>query len=231
MALEMVDRQERLSCGERSPWPSSRPPSRRRSGRARRSRRCRRDRRARGRPRPAPRSTMPSMPLDMGARGDLRHHAAEAAVLGQLAVDDVGEEAADRPSPGSALDHGGRRLVAAGFDAQDAHGVSSSLRRAPAYARAAPWLPSCASARAAASWRSPRPAWCATRWRGPCRHSPPPDAIEIVTIRTTGDAIQDRPLSEAGGKGLFVKEIEEALLSRPHRRRRAQHEGHADGAA
>src|SRR3954470_7489306 len=40
-----------------------------------------------------------------------------------------------------------------------------------------------------------------------------PDAIEIVTIRTTGDAIQDRPLSEAGGKGLFVKEIEEALLT------------------
>ncbi|MBV8407383.1 MAG: hydroxymethylbilane synthase [Alphaproteobacteria bacterium] len=39
------------------------------------------------------------------------------------------------------------------------------------------------------------------------------DAIETVVIRTTGDAIQDRPLSEAGGKGLFVKEIEEALLS------------------
>ena len=41
-----------------------------------------------------------------------------------------------------------------------------------------------------------------------------PDAIEIVVIKTTGDAIQDRPLSEAGGKGLFVKEIEEAMLSR-----------------
>ena len=40
-----------------------------------------------------------------------------------------------------------------------------------------------------------------------------PDAIEIVPIKTTGDVIQDRPLSEAGGKGLFVKEIEEALLS------------------
>src|SRR6476659_8405842 len=40
-----------------------------------------------------------------------------------------------------------------------------------------------------------------------------PDAIEVVTIKTTGDAIQDRPLAEAGGKGLFVKEIEEAMLA------------------
>jgi hydroxymethylbilane synthase len=40
-----------------------------------------------------------------------------------------------------------------------------------------------------------------------------PDAVEIVVIKTTGDAIQDRPLSEAGGKGLFVKEIEEAMLA------------------
>src|SRR5258708_8938602 len=41
-----------------------------------------------------------------------------------------------------------------------------------------------------------------------------PDAIEIVVIKTTGAAIQDRPLSEAAGKGLFVKEIEEAMLAR-----------------
>jgi hydroxymethylbilane synthase len=40
-----------------------------------------------------------------------------------------------------------------------------------------------------------------------------PASIEIKVIRTTGDAIQDRPLSDAGGKGLFTKEIEEALLS------------------
>lgn len=39
-----------------------------------------------------------------------------------------------------------------------------------------------------------------------------PEAVEIVVIKTTGDMIQDRPLSEAGGKGLFVKEIDEALL-------------------
>jgi hydroxymethylbilane synthase len=39
------------------------------------------------------------------------------------------------------------------------------------------------------------------------------DRIEIKIIRTTGDVIQDRPLAEAGGKGLFTKEIEDALLS------------------
>jgi hydroxymethylbilane synthase len=36
--------------------------------------------------------------------------------------------------------------------------------------------------------------------------------VEIVTIRTTGDRVQDRLLAEIGGKGLFAKEIEEALL-------------------
>jgi hydroxymethylbilane synthase len=35
----------------------------------------------------------------------------------------------------------------------------------------------------------------------------------ILTFKTMGDRIQDRPLVEAGGKGLFVKEIEEALLN------------------
>src|SRR5258707_12855208 len=38
------------------------------------------------------------------------------------------------------------------------------------------------------------------------------DLCPIMIFRTTGDRIQDRPLAEAGGKGLFVKEIEEALL-------------------
>jgi hydroxymethylbilane synthase len=45
------------------------------------------------------------------------------------------------------------------------------------------------------------------------RHGMPESAFGIVVIRTSGDRIQDRPLSEVGGKGLFTKEIEEALLS------------------
>src|SRR6186997_2476863 len=38
------------------------------------------------------------------------------------------------------------------------------------------------------------------------------EAISVCVIRTTGDAIQDRPLAEAGGKGLFTKELDTALL-------------------
>lgn len=38
-------------------------------------------------------------------------------------------------------------------------------------------------------------------------------ALEIVAIRTTGDQVRDRPLADVGGKGLFTKEIEEALLA------------------
>ena len=38
--------------------------------------------------------------------------------------------------------------------------------------------------------------------------------VELVKIRTKGDKIIDAPLSKVGGKGLFVKEIEEALLKR-----------------
>jgi hydroxymethylbilane synthase len=39
------------------------------------------------------------------------------------------------------------------------------------------------------------------------------EVLVLEVIRTSGDRIQDRPLADAGGKGLFTKEIEEALLS------------------
>ncbi|HEY9074783.1 MAG TPA: hydroxymethylbilane synthase, partial [Desulfobaccales bacterium] len=37
--------------------------------------------------------------------------------------------------------------------------------------------------------------------------------VELVIIKTTGDQLHDIPLAQVGGKGLFIKEIEEALLS------------------
>jgi len=44
-------------------------------------------------------------------------------------------------------------------------------------------------------------------------HGVAPDAFAIRIIKTTGDMIQDRPLSEVGGKGLFTKEIDAAMLA------------------
>ena len=44
-------------------------------------------------------------------------------------------------------------------------------------------------------------------------HGLPETAFEIVVIKTAGDRILDRPLAEVGGKGLFTKEIEDALLA------------------
>ena len=41
-----------------------------------------------------------------------------------------------------------------------------------------------------------------------------PGALEVMVIRTTGDRVVDRPLAEVGGKGMFCKEIETALLER-----------------
>lgn len=51
--------------------------------------------------------------------------------------------------------------------------------------------------------------WVAQR----LRETDPGLTTTLVTIRTSGDRIIDRPLSEVGGKGLFVKEIEAALLA------------------
>ena len=42
----------------------------------------------------------------------------------------------------------------------------------------------------------------------------PHQSIELVIIKTQGDKILDVPLAQVGGKGLFVKEIEQALRDR-----------------
>jgi len=53
-----------------------------------------------------------------------------------------------------------------------------------------------------------------TRARLVAAHGLPEAAIEIRVFKTTGDIIVDRPLADVGGKGLFTKEIEEALIAR-----------------
>jgi hydroxymethylbilane synthase len=52
-----------------------------------------------------------------------------------------------------------------------------------------------------------------TRRRLALAHGWDEAAVALEIIRTSGDAIQDRPLAEAGGKGLFTKEIDAALLA------------------
>ena len=50
-----------------------------------------------------------------------------------------------------------------------------------------------------------------TRDRLMAAHGLPAEAFQVVVIKTTGDRVLDRPLKEIGGKGLFTREIEEAL--------------------
>jgi len=52
-----------------------------------------------------------------------------------------------------------------------------------------------------------------TRARLMAAHALPEEAFEVVPMSTSGDRIQDRPLAEVGGKGLFTQEIEEGLLA------------------
>ena len=52
-----------------------------------------------------------------------------------------------------------------------------------------------------------------TRDRLMAAHGLAPEAFEIVVIKVTGDMVQDRALKEIGGKGLFTREIEEALAA------------------
>jgi hydroxymethylbilane synthase len=55
--------------------------------------------------------------------------------------------------------------------------------------------------------------WQAEHIQARLRELQPGLEVELVIIKTRGDQILDRPLADVGGKGLFVKEIEEALLA------------------
>ena len=56
--------------------------------------------------------------------------------------------------------------------------------------------------------------WQANHVKAELERRDPGLAVELLVLKTRGDLIVDRPLSEVGGKALFVKEIEEALIDR-----------------
>jgi hydroxymethylbilane synthase len=54
--------------------------------------------------------------------------------------------------------------------------------------------------------------WQAEHVRDALRAHHPGLVVELVVIKTTGDKILDTPLAKIGGKGLFIKELEQAML-------------------
>ena len=169
----------------------------------------------------------------MRARGDLRHHAAVAPVLLPLRAHDVGRM---RPRPSAAA-----RTTAAAVSSQLVSMPSTSVSAASSVWLA--WAPLASSFAPAGAGHKRRPLDVVHRlaprerhlqaakirigtrgsplalaqarevrraWR---RRTAPAARLRDRVIKTTGDRIQDRPLIEAGGKGLFTKEIEEALLA------------------
>lgn len=65
-----------------------------------------------------------------------------------------------------------------------------------------------------ATRESPLAQWQAEFVRTRLQKLYPGLAVELISIRTQGDRILDKPLSEVGGKGLFLKELEQQLLER-----------------
>jgi len=63
-----------------------------------------------------------------------------------------------------------------------------------------------------ATRRSPLALWQAEHVAGALRERNPGLGVELVAMRTSGDKMLDAPLARVGGKGLFIKELELALL-------------------
>ena len=72
---------------------------------------------------------------------------------------------------------------------------------------------------------SPLSLWQANWVRESLSQAYPQLRVSLMRIRTKGDKLMDVNLAKVGGKGLFVKEIEEELLGGADRSGRPQHEG------
>ena len=182
----------------------------------------------------------PVQRLDMRARGDLRHDAAEGRVIVGLAEHDVGEDRAApvgvraaRPPRRSRRSSSRCRAPSrrVRFQASLQFGRPETRARPEteppgSYHPGPEWRKRSASARAAAGWRSGRPARCAMRSRP--RTAFAPRRSRSSPIRTSGDRIQDRALAQGGRQGAFHQGDRGGAALRQHRYRRAFGEGHGD---
>jgi hydroxymethylbilane synthase len=66
-----------------------------------------------------------------------------------------------------------------------------------------------------ATRKSPLALWQAGHVRGRLLELHPGLEIELVTLSTQGDRVLDSPLAKIGGKGLFVKELEQGMRCTP----------------
>ncbi len=164
--------------------------------------------------------------LDMGAGGNLGHDAAEGGMVVDLGKHDIGEDAAG--SVVGAGDHRCGGFVAAGLDAKNdrsptAHDFRYFCARFGGQDRPIEWTASKPPTPRMPALQSVETRTLKLGTRGSPLALAQAEmvraalgalgrAVEVVSIRTTGDRITDRPLAEAGGKGLFTKEIDEALL-------------------
>ena len=153
--------------------------------------------------------------LDVGAGRDLRHYASKRCVVGNLGEYNGGEDPR-QTAVGNSHDRGGR-FVAARFDAQhgETHERGGRWRRKEGFdvIWLPPWAPSGSGQRVMTQrvrigTRGSKLALTQAGWV----RDKIGEGATLVTITTSGDRLSDRRLADVGGKGLFTKEIEEALI-------------------
>lgn len=155
--------------------------------------------------------------VKMSAGGDFRHHAPIGAVVVELRQNPFGQH-------GPAVRHqGGGGFIATCLDSQNQQDVNPFAERSTTYYNNGTMtakpntqptirIGTRGSPLALAQTYETRERLAAA-W--PDLAQPPVggvDPVEIEVIKTTGDMVLDRPLSEIGGKGLFTRELDEAML-------------------